>query len=564
MERFYVTTPIYYVNDVPHLGHAYTTIAADVLARFHRACGHDTRFLTGTDEHGQKIQKAASAQGLEPIELADRVVERFRRLWERLDISYDDFIRTTEPRHQKVVQRLFEMVRDRGDIYLGKYRGLYCTGCEEYYTESQAEKGCCPIHKQPLEQLEEDSYFFRMSRYGDRLLEYIERHPELVQPDYRRNEITSFVRQGLRDLSISRTSFDWGVKVPGDPKHVIYVWFDALTNYISALGWDGTESGGELFERFWPAVHLIGKDILRFHAVYWPTFLMSAGIELPRTVFAHGWWTVEGEKMSKSLRNVVEPNMLVDTYGVDPVRYFLLREVPFGLDGDFSHQALMNRLNAELANDLGNLLRRTVSMVAKYCDGTIPSSGPAESLELSLLETAEKSLRESVENLSACAFHRALESIWTLVRAANRYIDEAAPWSLNKEGNTTRLNTVMAHALETLRRVAVMLWPFMPSSAERMLGQLGMEADKQSLDWRGIEGWREPLAGRKVRPGEPLFPRLDKDSMQQVLQKVRGQGTSGEGQEQPAEAGKEDEMDTIDIEQFGKVDLRVGLVKSAE
>ena len=372
-KTIYITTPIYYVNDVPHLGHAYTTLAADVLARHHRLRGREVFFLTGTDEHGQKVERSAAEQGLKPIELADRTVERFKAVWEALHISNDDFIRTTEPRHRRAVEEIFRRINEAGDIYMGEYEGLYCVPCETFWTDLQVgEEGGCPSCGRALERLREKSYFFRMSSYEKRLLEHIDTHPEFIQPESRRNEVLSFVRQGLKDLSISRTTFDWGLPVPTDPSHVLYVWFDALTNYLTAPGFGDDP---ERFERIWPAdIHLIGKDILRFHAVYWPTFLMAAGLPLPRTVYGHGWWTVEGRKMSKSLRNVVDPLWLIDTYGVDAVRYFLLREVPFGADGDFSHAAFIRRLNAELANDLGNLLSRTVAMIQKYCDGIVPKS----------------------------------------------------------------------------------------------------------------------------------------------------------------------------------------------
>jgi methionyl-tRNA synthetase len=558
-QTFYVTTPIYYVNDVPHIGHAYTTIAADVMARYHRSAGRQVRFLTGTDEHGLKIDKAARAQGIQPIQLADQVVERFRALWKRLDIRFDDFIRTTEERHQRVVQRLFSRVRERGDIYLGEYEGLYCTGCEEYFTETQVPDGRCPLHQRPLERMKEKSYFFRMSRYQDALLRHIEAHPDFVQPDIRRNEIVSFIREGLRDLSVSRTSFSWGVPVPGDPSHVIYVWIDALANYISALGWDGSDAGGELFSQYWPAdVHLIGKDILRFHAVYWPTFLLSAGLPLPHRVYAHGFWTINGEKMSKSLRNVVEPHALIDAYGVDAVRFFLLREVPFGLDGDFSHPALIGRINAELANDLGNLLRRVVTVAEKYTGGEVPSAKAREGLEQRLIETAARAVKESAENLEAFQFHHALLSIWELVREANRFMDEAGPWTLHKEGRRDRLDTVVYDALESLRVIAVLLHPFMPGTAEGMLSQLGLSAGPEALARERVSAWGQLPPGTRLQKGPPLFPRIEPERAQSLMEQF-APATPASQPSQPPPA-----LPEISIEDFKKVDLRVGIVRAAE
>jgi methionyl-tRNA synthetase len=501
---FYVTTPIYYVNDVPHIGHAYTTLAADVLARYKKMQGFDVFFLTGTDEHGQKVEKAANMAGETPLELADRVVKRFQALWEKLNISYTDFIRTTQERHKKGVSHLFEKVMAKGDIYLGEYEDWYCTPCETFWTETQLIDFKCPDCNRPTEKLKEESYFFRMSKYQEALLAHIEANPDFIQPKSRRNEILAFVKEGLRDLSVSRTTFKWGIPVPGNEDHVIYVWFDALTNYITALGYpDDTEK----LKDFWPAdVHLIGKDILRFHTVYWPTFLLSAGLPLPEKVFAHGWWTVEGQKMSKSLQNVVEPNMLIDKYGVDAVRYFLMREVPFGLDGDFSHSALVHRINSDLANDLGNLLNRSTAMVNKYFGGIVQEPG-----ELVEIDKVYRSKTEEMLNLvEACmddlAFSKALQSIWEVISAGNKYIDETAPWTLAKDpGQKERLGTVMYCVLESQRIVYNLLSAFLPETAEKGLRYLGYEgkSDNSQLKWGCLQ------AGTKVIKAEPLFPRIE-------------------------------------------------------
>jgi len=506
-KRFCLTTPIYYVNDVPHIGHAYTTLACDVMARYQRGRGAEVFFLTGTDEHGQKVEKAAQTKGETPLELADRVVKRFQSLWEKLNIDYTDFIRTSQERHKVAVQEIFRTIQARGDIYLGEYEDWYCTPCETFWTETQLMDGNCPDCGRPTEKLKESSYFFRMSKYQEPLLAHIEANPDFIQPKSRRNEILSFVREGLRDLSISRTSFSWGIPVPGDEQHVIYVWFDALTNYISALGYPTDPDGN--YATFWPCdVHVIGKDILRFHTVYWPTFLMAAGLPLPKKVFAHGWWTVEGQKMSKSLTNVVEPNMLIDKYGVDAIRYFLLREVPFGLDGDFSHTALVHRINSDLANDLGNLVSRSTAMLSKYFDGTLPAPGPLAGVDRVLQERFAAVFTQVDAQMNELAFNKALQSIWEMVGAANKYIDESTPWALAKDpAQQERLGTVMYTLLEAVRLIGLLVTPFMPETGARIAAILGRDPAVVQIDGHADWGGLQP--GTTVAKAEPLFPRIE-------------------------------------------------------
>lgn len=508
METYYVTTPIYYVNDVPHIGHAYTTLAADVLARYNRLKGKQTRFLTGTDEHGLKMYRAAEQKGMAVQELADRNSKHFKDLWEYLNISYDDFIRTTDKRHEKGVIEFYNRI-DPDDIYLGEYEGLYCTPDETFYTELQLVDGKCPMCGRPVEKVKEKSYFFRMSKYQDKLLDHIDRAPEFIMPEARRNEIRSFVKEGLRDLSISRTSFDWGIPVPDDPGHVLYVWVDALANYISALGFG--QEDDTWFHKFWPAnVHLIGKDILRHHAVIWPCLLMSAGIELPRTVFAHGWWTHEGQKMSKSLDNFIDPYQIVDEYGLDQFRYFVLREVPFGSDGDFSHDAIKHRINSELANDLGNLLARTTGMSGKYFKGEVKAPGPPEGPDEELIASASEMAGEVEREMAVCGFGKALISIWSFIGKANKYIDTTRPFSLAKEeGREQRLATVMYNLAEVLRITAVFIYPFMPQSAEKMWEQIGMEGHPADPPLAEKIKWGGTAPGTVMKKGKPLFPRLE-------------------------------------------------------
>jgi len=507
-ETFYITTPIYYVNDVPHIGHAYTSIAADALARWQRMKGKKVFFLTGTDEHGEKVQKSAAAQGLTPRELADRVVSRFQGLSEALHLSNTGFIRTTEPRHHASVQEMFRRSLARGDIYLGEYEGWYCTPCESYWTDLQAEGGLCPDCRRPLTRRKEPSYFFRLSKYQRPLLEYYERNPRFIRPESRRNEVIAFVEAGLNDLSVSRTSLSWGIPVPGAPGHVIYVWYDALTNYVTGVGFP---DGGPTFDAFWPAdVHLVGKDILRFHAVYWPAFLMSAGLAPPLGVFAHGWWTVEGQKMSKSLGNVVDPYEMVATYGADAFRYFLLREVPFGADGDFSRRALVHRINADLANDLGNLLNRTLGMLARYFGGTVPAPAPETDADGALAARAREAVAAVDAAMEELELHRALPAAWELVRAGNRYIDAHEPWRLARDpSRRVRLGTVLYNALEAARISALLAAPFIPAAAGKMWTALACEGEVTEALVARAGAWGGLRAGATLPPSAIVFPRIE-------------------------------------------------------
>ena len=477
-QPFYVTTPIYYVNSAPHVGHAYTTIACDVLARFMRLDGHDVRFLTGTDEHGQKVEKSAAAAGMSPQAFCDKIAAVFRMLAAKVGASNDDFIRTTEPRHIEACQALWRVLRDRDEIYLGSYAGWYAVRDEAFYNEDELVGGRAPTGAE-VEWVEEPSYFFRLSTWGERLLAFYEANPECIGPDSRRNEVMSFVRSGLRDLSVSRTSFSWGVPVPDDPSHIMYVWLDALTNYLTEVGYP--ETGAAEYQKFWPAdLHVVGKDILRFHAVYWPAFLMAAGLEPPKRLFAHGWWTMSGQKMSKSVGNVVDPFELVDTYGLDQVRYFLLREVPFGQDGDFSHERIVGRINSDLANTFGNLAQRTLSLVQRNCDAAMPKLEPLRPADLLLMQGAAALLPRLRDHLARQEFHAALGAVFDMAEAANRYIDEMAPWSL-KRTDPERMRVVLAVLLDTIRRLAIVAQPFMPDSMTRMLEQLGVRAEQSGF-----------------------------------------------------------------------------------
>jgi methionyl-tRNA synthetase len=514
-QKYFVTTPIYYVNDQPHIGHAYTTLAADVTARFHRLAGRDVFFLTGTDEHGQKVAQSAAAAGITPQAFTDRVSRNFRDLTKLLNFSNDDFIRTTEPRNAAAAQALWQAMAKatapdgQPAIYLGSYSGWYAVRDEAFYDEAELSDGpdrtkLAPTGA-PVAWVEEPSYFFRLSAYGDALLALYEAEPDLVAPSSRRNEIKSFVKGGLRDLSISRTSFSWGVPVPGDEKHVMYVWLDALVNYIAALGYPQTGEG-TLYDRFWPAdLHLVGKDIVRFHTVYWPAFLMAAGLPLPKRVFAHGWWTIEGQKMSKSLGNVIAPSQLVDTYGLDQTRYLLMAEVPFGNDGDFSHKSAIRRINADLANGIGNLAQRTLTLIQKNCSAAVPEPGEFTTQDKALLASAY-GLWEKIEgDLRLQSFHEVLRTIWSVIGDADGYIDANAPWALKKT-DTARMSTVLYVLAEAIRSVGIVLQPFMPQAMARLLDQLAIPVDQRDFAALGEAGGLIP--GTPLPPPQGLFPRI--------------------------------------------------------
>ena len=505
--RYYITTPIYYVNDVPHIGHAYTTLACDVLARFKRLDGYDVMFLTGTDEHGQKVEKSAEAAGLEPRIFVDKVSQNFRELAEPMDYSNDDFIRTTEAKHARSSQAIWQAIERNGDIYLGTYSGWYSVRDEAFYGEEELTDGPDGARLAPtgaeVEWVEEPSYFFKLSEWGARLLEFYDENPDFVLPETRRNEVVSFVKSGLRDLSISRTSFKWGIPVPGDDDHIMYVWLDALTNYITAVGYPDVQS--DSFTKYWPAdIHMVGKDIVRFHAVYWPAFLMAAGVAPPKRVFAHGWWTVEGQKMSKSLGNFIAPHEIVEKYGVDAVRYFLMRELPFGKDGDFSHRAVVHRLNSDLANDLGNLVQRVLSMINRHCDARVPAPGELGDADAALLRAGEALLAETRLLMRRQEISVALEAVWRVIGEANRYVDAMAPWRL-RERDRTRMASVLFTLAETIRRIAVLLQPFVPAAAGRILDQLAVASDQRSF--ATVQGAPQLQAGTALPKPVGVFPR---------------------------------------------------------
>ena len=566
-KTYYITTPIYYPSDKLHIGHSYTTVAADAVARYKRLKGYDVMFLTGTDEHGQKIQRKAEAEGVTPKQYVDKIVDGIKELWKLMKITNDRFIRTTDKEHEEVVQKIFKKLYDQGDIYKSEYEGWYCTPCESFWTKTQLVDGKCPDCGREVEITKEESYFFRLSKYQDRLIKFIEENPEFIQPVSRQNEmLNNFLRPGLEDLCVSRTTFNWGVPVSFDDKHVVYVWIDALSNYITALGFMSEDD--QAYKKYWPAdVHLVGKEIVRFHTIIWPAMLMALGEPLPKQIYGHGWLLLEGGKMSKSKGNVVDPVVLVEKYGLDAIRYFLLREVPFGSDGVFSNEALINRINSDLANDLGNLVSRTVAMIDKYFGGVMPENRQEGDIDEDLKKLVMETPPKIEQLLDKLQFSTALTEIWKVISRTNKYIDETMPWALAKdEESKPRLAAVMYNLAESLRIISILLQPFMPETPEKIWKQLGL-INPDDISWESTKNWGVYPAGTKVEKGDIIFPRIDVKKEMEELEKLtvaEAEKEEKKKETKPQKEEKEISQELISIEDFAKIDLRVAKVLEAE